>query len=47
MANTNLYEILEVETSCSPDELKASYRRLARKYHPDSNTQDPPSRGAL
>ncbi len=41
MANTNLYEILEVEATCSPEELKQSYRRLARKYHPDSNTADP------
>lgn len=41
MANTNLYEILEVESTCTPDELKQSYRRLARKFHPDSNTDDP------
>jgi molecular chaperone DnaJ len=41
VANTNLYEILEVEATCTPDELKTSYRRLARKYHPDSNTDDP------
>ncbi|HEV7958549.1 MAG TPA: DnaJ domain-containing protein, partial [Acidimicrobiales bacterium] len=41
MANTNLYEILEVDASCTSEELKASYRRLARKYHPDANTDDP------
>jgi len=41
VASTNLYEILEVDSSCSPDELKQSYRRLARKFHPDSNTDDP------
>ena len=41
MANTNLYEILEVDSNCTPDELKSSYRRLARKYHPDANTDDP------
>ncbi|MGH3733548.1 MAG: J domain-containing protein [Acidimicrobiales bacterium] len=41
MANTDLYSILEVEATCTPDELKASYRRLARKYHPDANTHDP------
>jgi molecular chaperone DnaJ len=41
VANTNLYEILEVDSNCTPDELKTSYRRLARKYHPDANTDDP------
>jgi molecular chaperone DnaJ len=41
VANTNLYEVLEVEANCTPEELKQSYRRLARQYHPDSNTQDP------
>ena len=41
MPNTDLYAILEVESTCTPDELKISYRRLARKYHPDANTDDP------
>jgi len=41
VASTNLYEILEVDANCSPEELKASYRRLARQYHPDANTHDP------
>jgi molecular chaperone DnaJ len=41
VANTNLYEILEVDATCTSEELKASYRRLARKYHPDANTDDP------
>jgi molecular chaperone DnaJ len=39
--NTDLYGILEVDATCTPDELKTSYRRLARKYHPDANTDDP------
>jgi molecular chaperone DnaJ len=41
VASANLYEILEVESNCSTDELKQAYRRLARKYHPDANTSDP------
>ncbi|MBP7370392.1 MAG: DnaJ domain-containing protein [Arenimonas sp.] len=29
------YQILNVESSASDEEIKKSYRRLARKYHPD------------
>jgi molecular chaperone DnaJ len=38
--STDLYGILEVDSSASPDELKRSYRRLARQYHPDTNPGD-------
>ncbi len=31
----NLYETLEINENASLDEIKKSYRRLARKYHPD------------
>jgi molecular chaperone DnaJ len=34
------YEVLSVERSSSEDEVKASYRRLAMKYHPDRNPGD-------
>src|ERR1700691_239382 len=40
MANTDLYVILEVEANCSNEDLKKSYRRLARQYHPDNNPGD-------
>lgn len=36
----DLYKILEVLPSASQDEIRKSYRKLARKYHPDSNPND-------
>lgn len=37
----NLYEVLELSISAQQTEIKASYRRLARKYHPDLNQGKP------
>ncbi|HEX2933975.1 MAG TPA: DnaJ domain-containing protein [Bacteroidales bacterium] len=31
------YTILELTPSCSIEEIKQAYRRLAKKYHPDVN----------
>ncbi|MCL4424566.1 MAG: molecular chaperone DnaJ [Firmicutes bacterium] len=41
MAKRDYYEVLGVGRDASLDEIKKSFRQLARKYHPDANPGDP------
>ena len=41
MSVTDPYEVLGVTRDASADEIKSSYRRLARQYHPDVNPDNP------
>src|SRR3712207_2612641 len=40
METKDLYKVLEVSKGASQDEIRRSYRRLARTYHPDANPGD-------
>ncbi|MFN7453440.1 MAG: DnaJ C-terminal domain-containing protein [Pseudobdellovibrionaceae bacterium] len=40
MAKKDLYAVLEVSRTASPEEIKKSFRKMAMKYHPDKNPGD-------
>ena len=37
----DFYKILDVKEKATPEEIKKSYRKLAKKYHPDANQGNP------
>lgn len=38
---SDLYRVLQVDPSAEPDVIEAAYKRLALRYHPDRNKDDP------
>lgn len=40
MEKRDYYEVLNIQRKASDKEIKAAYRKLARKYHPDVNPHD-------
>jgi len=41
MSEKDLYQVLGVERGVSDDDIRKTYRKLARKYHPDVNPNNP------
>src|SRR5688572_29296118 len=41
MAQKDFYAVLGLTSKATADEIKKAYRKLAKQYHPDTNSSDP------